>query len=75
MERAEPDYGHLAGAAASVLYQPVVFGADPGSGPDWSRTGARGDPSLASRDTGEAALREITREPVEGLVALHPDLR
>jgi hypothetical protein len=59
----------------AVFYQPVVFDADPGSGPDWSRTGARGDPSLASRETGEAALQEITRELVEGLLALHPDLR
>ena len=58
----------------SVFYQPVVFDADPGSGPDWSRTGARGDPSLATRETGEAALREITRELVDGLVALYPDL-
>jgi creatinine amidohydrolase len=75
MARAEPDYGHLADAPRTVFYQPVVFDADPGSGPDWSRTGARGDPSLATRETGEAALREITRELVEGLVALHPDLR
>ena len=49
--------------------------ADPASGPVWSRTGARGDPSLATRETGEAALREITRELVEGLIAVHPDLR
>ena len=75
MERAEPDYGHLADAPANVFYQPVVFDADPGSGPDWSRTGARGDPSLATRETGEAALREITRALVDGLVALYPDLR
>jgi creatinine amidohydrolase len=74
MERAEPDYGHAA-ESPTVFYQPVVFDADPGSGPDWSRTGARGDPSLASRETGEAALQEITRELVEGLLALHPDLR
>jgi creatinine amidohydrolase len=75
MERAEPDYGHAAEAPPTVFYQPVIFDADPGSGPDWSRTGARGDPSLATRETGEGALREITRELVEGLIALHPDLR
>ena len=75
MERAEADYGHVADAPATVFYQPVVFHSDPGSGPDWSRTGARGDPSLASRETGEWALQEITRELVEGLVAIHPDLR
>jgi creatinine amidohydrolase len=75
MERAEPDYGHLANGPRTVFYQPVVFDADPGSGPDWSRTGARGDPSLASRETGEAALQEITHELVEGLVVVYPDLR
>jgi creatinine amidohydrolase len=75
MERAEPDYGHLANGPRTVFYQPVVFDADPGSGPDWSRTGARGDPSLASRETGEAALQEIADELVEGLVVVYPDLR
>jgi creatinine amidohydrolase/Fe(II)-dependent formamide hydrolase-like protein len=75
MERAEPDYGHLADAPAAVFYQPVVFGADPGAGPDWSRTGVRGDPSLATRETGDAALAEITRELVDGLLTLYPDLR
>jgi creatinine amidohydrolase len=74
MDRAQPDYGHLPELPKTVFYQPVVFGADPGSGPDWSRTGARGDPSLASRETGEAALEEITRELVDGLRALYPDL-
>jgi creatinine amidohydrolase len=75
MERAEPDYGHGLDAPPTVFYRPVIFDGDPGSGPDWSRTGARGDPSLATRETGEAALAEITRELVEGLVALYPDLR
>jgi creatinine amidohydrolase len=75
MNLSEPDYGHLVDAPATVFYQPVVFDADPGSGPDWSRTGARGDPSLATRETGEMALAEITRELVDGLVALYPDLR
>jgi creatinine amidohydrolase/Fe(II)-dependent formamide hydrolase-like protein len=75
MDRAAPDYGHLADAPANVFYQPVIFDGDPASGPDWSRTGARGDPSLATRETGAAALREIVRELVDGLVALHPDLR
>jgi creatinine amidohydrolase len=75
MDRAQPDYGHLADGPTTVFYQPVVFDADQGSGPDWSRTGARGDPSLASRETGEAALQEVTRELVDGLGALYPELR
>lgn len=75
MARAEPDYGHLADAPPNVFYQPVIFDGDPKSGPDWSRTGARGDPSLATRETGEAALQEITRELVDGFVGLYPELR
>jgi creatinine amidohydrolase len=75
MDRAQPDYGHLPDLPRTVFYQPVVFDADPSSGPDWTRTGARGDPSLATRETGEAALQEITRELIDGLVALYPDLR
>lgn len=74
MARAEPDYGHLPDLPRTVFYQPVVFDADPGSGPDWSRTGARGDPSLATRAVGEAALEEITRELVDGLRTLYPEL-
>ena len=69
------ELGRRVAEALPVLVAPVVFDADPGSGPDWSRTGARGDPSLASPETGEAALREITRELVDGLAALYPDLR
>jgi creatinine amidohydrolase len=75
MERAEADYGHAPDAPATVFYQPVIFDIDPGSGLDWSRIGARGDPSLATRETGEVALREITRELVEGLVTVYPDLQ
>jgi creatinine amidohydrolase len=75
MDRAQPDYGHMADAPATVFYHPVVFDTDPGSGLDWSQTGARGDPSLATRETGEAALRELIRELVDGLVALYPDLQ
>src|SRR4029453_4133382 len=56
MGEAQPDYGHRADAPATVFYHPVVFDTDPRSGLDWSQTGARGDPSLATRETGEAAL-------------------
>jgi hypothetical protein len=50
-------------AAGAVVVVPV--GAPP----------ARGDPSLATCETGEASLEEITRELVDGLLALYPDLR
>lgn len=73
MDRAQPDYGNLLDAPATVFYQPVVFSDDPASGPDWSRTGARGDPSLATEGLGTDALAEMTRELVAGLRALFPD--
>jgi len=73
MDRAGPDYGNLPDLPATVFYQPVVFGDDPASGPDWSRTGARGDPSLATGELGAAALAEMARELVAGLRALFPE--
>jgi len=73
MERAEPDYGHALDAPPTVFYQPTVFDADPASGPDYSRTGVRGDPTLATPEKGEAILAEMARELVDGLRALFPD--
>jgi creatinine amidohydrolase len=74
LDRARPDYGHALGAPQTVFYQPTVFDGDPGSGPDHSATGARGDPTLATREKGQAILAEMARELVEGLAALYPDL-
>ncbi|MGH7321678.1 MAG: creatininase family protein [Candidatus Rokuibacteriota bacterium] len=73
MARAVEDYGHAPPEPATVFYQPVVFDNDPASGLDWSRTGARGDPTLATPELGEAALAEMSRELVAGLQALFPE--
>lgn len=73
MARAVEDYGHVPPEPATVFYQPVVFDRDPAAGPDWSRTGTRGDPTLATPELGEAALAEMSRELVEGLRALFPE--
>ena len=73
MERAEVDYGGGDGASPTVFYQPAVFDPDPGSGIDYSKTGVRGDPTLASAEKGEALLAEMTREIVDGLRTIYED--
>ncbi len=72
MEKARTDYGHALGAPQTVFYLPTIFDGDPRSGPDYSATGVRGDPTLASAAKGEAILAEMARELIEGLRALHP---
>jgi creatinine amidohydrolase len=74
LERARPDYGHALDQPDTVFYRPTVFSGDPGAGPDWSETGARGDPTLATAAKGEAILAEMARELVEGLRALYPEV-
>ena len=67
MEKALEDYGNALETPETVFYQPVVFNGDPGSGIDYSRTGVRGDPTLATAEKGEALLAEMARELVTGL--------
>lgn len=73
MERARTDYGHGPDEPKTVFYQPVTFDGDPASGLDYSATGVRGDPTLATPEQGEAILADMARELVEGLRALYPD--
>ena len=75
MDRAVEDYGNMLGEPKTVFRRPTRFGDDPESGPDYSRTGVRGDPTHATADKGRALLAEMARELIEGLVALHPDLK
>jgi creatinine amidohydrolase len=75
MDRAVEDYGSMLAEPRTVFRRPTRFSGDPASGPDYSRTGVRGDPTLASAEKGRALLSEMARELVEGLVALYPDLR
>ena len=73
LELAETDYGHALETPATVFYGPTVFDGDPASGPDYSRTGVRGDPTPATAGKGEAILAEMARELADGLRALFPE--
>ena len=50
-----------------------MFRIDPEGGIDHSATGARGDPSLATAQKGEAALTAMADELIDGLRALYPE--
>ena len=63
----------LLGAPDTVFYRPAIFDGDPSSGFDYSETGVRGDPTLATREKGEAILEAMAEELIEGLRALDPD--
>jgi creatinine amidohydrolase len=67
MKKAVEDYGNALDAPETVFYQPTIFNGDPGSGIDYSETGVRGDPTLATAAKGEAILSEMARELVDGL--------
>ncbi len=67
MDRAVEDYGNARESAETVFYQPTVFSGDPTSGADFSATGVRGDPSLATAEKGEAILAAMAGELVDGL--------
>lgn len=73
LDRAVTDYGHQRTQPNSVFYVPMLFDADPASGPDYSARGARGDPTLADPKKGEAALNAIVRDVVAGIRAHFPD--
>jgi len=75
MDRAVEDYGHMLSEPKTVFRRPTRFSGDPADGPDYSRTGVRGDPTLASAEKGRALLAEMARELTDGLVALYPDLK
>jgi len=69
---AEPDYGNMRDAPKTVFYTPTVFDGEASDGPDYSRTGVRGDPTLATRQKGELSLEATVRDIVGGLRALFP---
>ena len=60
MSRAELDY-RGGGGASYPGYQPGLFSRDP-TDPAFSTTGLFGDPTLATAEKGEAALREMTKQ-------------
>jgi len=73
VERAMQDYGNASDAAKTVFYRPTIFSGAPGSGPDYSKTGVRGDPTLASVDKGRLALAAIVDDIIDGLERIYPD--
>ena len=74
LDRASADYGHQLQSPPNVFYQPSIFDPEEASGLDFSATGARGDPSLATADKGKAAFGDMVGELATGLTALFPDL-
>jgi len=73
MDRAVVDYGNALEAPPSVFYTPTIFTDDPASGPDYSVSGVRGDPTLATAEKGRAILADMTEDLVAGLHAVFPD--
>jgi creatinine amidohydrolase len=73
MAKAVPDYGNMLSQPASVFTAPAVFAGDPNSGANYSATGVRGDPSLASAEKGRAILADMVGELVAGLRPFCPE--
>ena len=73
MEQAVVDYGHAATTPKTVFYLPTIFDPDPASGPDYSLSGVRGDPTLATAEKGQTILADMAAELIEGLRALFPE--
>lgn len=70
MAKAVADYGHMLDQPESVFVTPTVFDGDPASGANYSATGVRGDPSLATAEKGRAILTAMIDELVKGLQPL-----
>ncbi len=73
LDRARTDYGNALDEPATVFYTPTVFDGDAKSGPDYSVAGARGDPTLATAEKGEAILSDMAAELVDGLTKIFPE--
>ena len=73
LDRAEPDYGHALAAPASVFHRAVTFTSDPAAGADYSKTGAFGDPTLATAEKGRAFLDAMANDLIDGLRASFPE--
>ncbi len=73
MHLARTDYGNALSEPKTVFYVPTVFDGRKDSGPDYSITGVRGDPSLATAEKGRKIIQAMAKELVEGLQAHFPD--
>jgi creatinine amidohydrolase len=72
MGRAVTDYGHQLDLPLTCFYEPTVFDGDPASGADYSVSGVRGDPTLATAEKGRVILDSMTEDLIQGLRALFP---
>ncbi len=73
MALAKPDYGNMLKAPETVFVQPSTFEGNPASGIDYSLTGVRGDPSLATMAKGRKILAAMADDLVRGIRALFPE--
>ena len=72
MRKAVTDYGHMLEQPPSVFVAAAVFADDPNSGINYSATGVRGDPTLATAEKGRIILAAMIAELVEGMRPLCP---
>ena len=70
MSKAVVDYGHMLDEPETVFYRPVEFNGDASSGSHYSRTGVRGDPTLATAQKGRVILDAMVADLVTGLRAM-----
>lgn len=73
MEKAEQDYGNAGRGPGTVFYRPSIFSGTDDGGPDFSKTGVRGDPTLATVDKGRQMLAAMVEDIVKGLRLTYPD--
>lgn len=67
------DYGNMLEGPKTTFYLPTIFDGADDAGIDFSRTGVRGDPSLATKQKGDAALAAIAADLVHGVRCLFPE--
>ena len=67
MSRASVDYGNMLEEPDTVFYRPSEFNGDVARGINYSSTGVRGDPTLATAEKGRAILEDMVAELVSGL--------
>jgi len=73
MDKAVVDYGNALSQARTVFYSPTIFDGDPATGADYSVSGVRGDPTLATAEKGRAILADMAAELVAGLRKSFPE--
>lgn len=70
---ARPDYGHAREMPRTAFYVPAIFAGEGAAARDYSATGVRGDPTLATPEKGRAAMAATVGDVVAGLRALFPE--